>query len=336
MDPTDICNNEQKWKTFLSSIDTGSFKDLPTNNLKFTTKYNINCLATEFADKLLLKEGGTVVVKENQDDIEKSVDDIVHVTDDIVRRRHRDTLTPSKKNDIDKSCSRWDISNIAEYFMFDNCVTEIKMRTCNVPLSKDFHDMVQRDICHRLKIVKGIELKGREWNLDSELLMQLKSIANTETGSRLVLDALLIPLCLVHNLQFEVDKNINCNYLPNCRFDYCIRKDEHIVGCIEAKSVKSLSDKSVAQAVLQLMILQTTYNAIATETTLKMLAPAVPFFAIVTDGHRFIYIQLTGSSLGFEHDESGKVRIREVRQCGDFKDILEQITCLVFNHVDTS
>jgi hypothetical protein len=61
--------------------------------------------------------------------------------------------------------------------------------------------MVQKDICRRLKIVKGIDLKARKRNLDSELLMQLKSITSTETGSRLVLDALLVPLCSALDLQ---------------------------------------------------------------------------------------------------------------------------------------
>ena len=491
MDPTSIRDNEQQWKYFLSSIKT--FKHLPTNNLIITTKRKIRCLATEFANKLLQKKGGTVVltgkqhvlnrykhlavsknqtetpitkghiplvkaetwpkskdesidnideparkrahrqlfsdientvisesssdddnseslpatydstkiVKTNENVLEKPdaisansmnpfvkrlddtdgnkkdtpsknadviipealqtdtnehvketsaqkadtiipkvpqidetsshieipVNAIPFVSDDIGidRSRYRDTHTPSKKTDIDKACSKWNVSNIAEYFSFDDCVTEIKMPTM-FPLDlDDIYEMVQKDICRRLKIVKGIDLKARKRNLDSELLMQLKSITSTETGSRLVLDALLVPLCSELDLQFEVDKNINCNVLPNCRFDYCIRKGEHIIGCIEAKSVKSLSDSSVAQAVLQLMILQTTL--MATETP-KVDISDFPVFAIVTDGHRFIYMQLKGSSLGFEHD-GGKLRIREVRQESDFKDILRHISFLV-------
>ena len=48
----------------------------------------------------------------------------------------------------------------------------------------------------------------------------------------------------------------------------------------------------------------------------------------MTDGHRFIYMQLKGSSLGFEHD-GDKLRIREVKEEGDFKDILHHIWFLV-------
>jgi hypothetical protein len=60
-----------------------------------------------------------------------------------------DTHIPSKKNDIDKACSKWNVSNIAEYFSFDDCVTEIKMPTM-FPLDlDDIYEMVQKDICRR-------------------------------------------------------------------------------------------------------------------------------------------------------------------------------------------
>jgi hypothetical protein len=39
-------------------------------------------------------------------------------------------------------------------------------------------------------------------------------------------------------------------------------------------------------------------------------------------------MQLKGSSLGFEHD-GDKLRIREVKEEGDFKDILQHIRFLV-------
>jgi hypothetical protein len=52
------------------------------------------------------------------------VNAIPFVSDDIGidRSRYRDKHTPSKKNDIDKACSKWNVSNIAEYFSFDDCV----------------------------------------------------------------------------------------------------------------------------------------------------------------------------------------------------------------------
>jgi hypothetical protein len=225
---------------------------------------------------------------------------------------------------MDKSCSTWSISKIAEYFSFDDCVTRLEMPTSFPPYPENIYEMVLKDIRCRSEILRGIDLEEITFNSYSDFLRQMISITSIEAGSRLVLDALLVPLCSALGLQLEVEKNINYNFLPNCRFDYCIRKGEHIIGCVEAKSVKTLSASSIAQAVLQLMILQTLMQ---TETP-NVEIPTFPFFAIVTDGYRFIYMQLKGSSLGFEHNE-GKLLIREVRQESDFKDILQHIRFLV-------
>lgn len=295
-------SNKEKWTYFLSSIHSNTFENLPTNNLTIKTESirSIECLAKTFADKL----------RENNDrDIEL------------------DTPTPSKKkkNDKDISCSMWTISKIAEYFNFDDCVTELEIPTGSSHCLGNIYEMVHKDICRLSKVVKGINLEGSNLDSYSELLKQLISITSIETGSRLVLDSLLVSLCSALDLKFEVEKKINCNFLPHCVYDYCIRKGEHIIGCIEAKSVKALSEKSIAQAVLQLMILQTTL--LRTETS-EVNISEFPVFAIVTDGHRFIYMQLKGSSLGFEH-EDGKLKIREVKKEGDFKDILQHIIFLV-------
>jgi len=370
-----MSTNKDEWKNFVwSRDDTNTIKpgELPTNKLNITTTRNTKCLATEFANCLLKKKGGIVVLRGTQDvlnsykhlevsknqpetpitkgniplaedekkekphidetleliEIRILADNIEHVSDDVDIERLPETPTPSneKENDMGKSCSKWNISNIAEYFSFKDCVIELKMPTrCSANLDK-IYEMVQKDIRLRLQVVRGIDLKEKKRDYCSKFLRQLISITSIETGSRLVLDALLVPLCSVLNLQFEVEKKIECNFLPDCRLDYCIRKGEHIIGCIEAKTVTSWSnDSSIAQGVLQLIILQAIL--LRTETP-KVNISEFPVFAIVTDGHRFIYIQLKGSSLGFEY-EKGELKFREVRQESDFKDILRHISFLV-------
>jgi hypothetical protein len=304
--------NEHVKETSAQNVD-----DIIPEVPQINTNENVNAASAQIADAII----------EEKFQIEAPVADIPLVLGNIDSNRSRDrnTHTPSKKNDMNKSSSKWSISNLAEYLIFENCITNIKMPTRFSPYSDDIYEMVQKDILRRLQIVKSIDLKEEKCDSYSKFLRQLMSIINIETGSRLVLDALLVPLCSALGLQLELEKTINCNDLPNCRFDYCIRKREHIIGCVEAKSVKSLSDSSIAQAILQLMVLQ--------KTLLRTEAPKVdiskfPVFAIVTDGHRFIYIQLKGSSLGFEHD-GGKLRIREVKEKDDFKDILHHIRFLV-------
>ena len=245
---------------------------------------------------------------------------------EIVYNRDQDNPTPSRTQaDMDKSCSTWSISNIAEYFNVVDCVDNLEIPTDLTSFPENFYEMVQTDIRCRSEIARGIELAESKYPSYSDLLRIMIPITSTETGSRFVLEALLVPLCSSLDLKLEVGKSIYCNFLPNCIFDYCIRKGEHIIGCIKAASVKSLTSDSVAQAILQLIILQTTLMETATST---VVISAFPLFAIVTDGHRFIYMQLIGSSLRFENGRD-ELRIREVREEGDFKDILNHIRFLV-------
>ena len=255
------------------------------------------------------------------DDNINTIEEELQTDETINPNRDRDRHTTSNANDINESSSGWEVSMIAEYVNFDNCIIKIEMPTA-IPLKLDnIYVKVKTAINTILKIVKGSDFIPNKENSDSEFLKEMLSKTSIEAGSRLVLDALLVPLCSELDLQFEVEQSINCKSLPNCRFDYCIRKGKHIIGCIEAKSVKKLSDSSIAQAVLQLTVLQAILIG-------KVEISEFPVFAIVTDGNRFIYMQLKGSSLGFEHD-GGKLMIRKVKQMDDFRDILRHIMFLV-------
>jgi hypothetical protein len=97
-----------------------------------------------------------------------------------VDSRDGNTHTPSKKNDMDKPSSKWSISNLAEYFIFENCVTKIEMPTMFSPYRDDIYKMVQKDILCRLQIVKSIDLKEEKCDSHSKFLRQLMSITNIE------------------------------------------------------------------------------------------------------------------------------------------------------------
>jgi hypothetical protein len=359
--------NMENWKTIVSSIDNNAFSILPPKILTIKTKRNIGGLATEFANKLIQQKGGNVelratpdvlnlyrhlhvsnnqperpieppvasvtsdVIIDEQPLINETLTHIVILASSISRVSHdveivynRDQHNP-RRFDMDKSCCDWSISKIAEYFNVVDCVDNLEIPTDLTSFPEDFYEMVQTDIRCRSEIARGIELAESKYPSYSDLLRIMIPITSTATGSRFVLEALLVPLCSSLDLKLEVGKSIYCNFLPNCIFDYCIRKGEHIIGCIKAASVKSLTSDSVAQAILQLIILQTTLMETATST---VVISAFPLFAIVTDGHRFIYMQLIGSSLRFENGRD-ELRIREVREEGDFKDILNHIRFLV-------
>ncbi|VDI36880.1 Hypothetical predicted protein [Mytilus galloprovincialis] len=64
--------------------------------------------------------------------LQVSADDIFHIKVNFEINRLRDqneNIPKSKKSDIDKSCSKWTIPHIAEYFDFDKSVRKIEMPT---------------------------------------------------------------------------------------------------------------------------------------------------------------------------------------------------------------
>ena len=304
-------------------------KEASAQNDDITIPEVLQTDANESVNEESAQNDGAVIPEVPQTDTNEHVkeasaphDDAINTFEEIINpNRDRDRHTTSKKNDIEESSSGWDVSMIAEYVNFDNHIIEIKMPTTIPSELENIYAKVSPAINSILKIVKDRGFKPKKENSDSVFLKEMLSKTSIEAGSRLVLDALLIPMCFALGLKLELEKTINCKGLPNCRFDYCIYKEERIIGCIEAKSVNRLSDNSIAQAVLQLTVLQAILIG-------KVEISTFPVFAIVTDGHRFIYMQLKGSHLGFEHVE-GKLLIRTVKQMVDFRDILRHIMFLV-------
>ncbi|XP_063405806.1 uncharacterized protein LOC134689764 [Mytilus trossulus] len=259
-----------------------------------------------------------------------SASDLRHIDKPFEINRFRDrneNITKSRKSDIDKSCSKWTVPNIAGYFDFDETVRKIEISTDLAIGDNEVSEYIQSQLLQKLEVVQAVQTnKSGKNNYTSEIVSHLKSITATECGSRLVLDASLFPLCYSLGLNIEVDKNIDCIFLPNCRFDYCIAKDGKIIGCVETKSIKSLNDSAVAQALLQLLILQ--MNLLRVNNLGDAFSNKCPLFAVVTDGHRFVYIQLQESVFKFEH-EGKKVKVREIAHEDDIKCILEQIGYLM-------
>lgn len=215
---------------------------------------------------------------------------------------------------------------IAKYFDFDKTVIihgiftsldQVFVEYCSQN-QRDFElSRIMSDVKQKLKVVKPLESDG--YNLEMKgFNSDLKSITAIEYGCRLILDAFLFPICSALELNIEVEKTMKCFNLPNCIFDYCISNDDRIFGCVEAKSINGFSSKSVAQALMELMILQAHLIHIDTRYSKCSL------FAILTDGHRFIYIQLIESVFQFGQ-EGGKVKIHEVTNESDYMFILKQI-----------
>ena len=240
------------------------------------------------------------------------------------KSRTKYEYSPSKKDDIDKPCSRWKIEMFSRYFDFEKCIAKLKLeRYKDFSRESDLNHMVE-DFKRRVKIAsstvakhsafKGDTLmeKGKEEDEEEtkeEGRLSFASLCRTEMGTRLILNEILFPLCSILDFTVEIERSVDCVYLPNCRFDYRIYDaDGEIVGAAETKRDGSIRPDSVVQAVLELCILQTER---LTKSKNNTKSTNFPLFNILTDGMRFVFIILQGNKLYFEQSFN-KIRVREM------------------------
>lgn len=241
----------------------------------------------------------------------------------IERPRARNECSPNKKDDIDKPCSQWKIELFARYFDFENCVEEL-----NVEISED-HAKFSADLDHMVSEFKrrvGIASSADKHHKRSEEgTPNFASLCRTEMGTRLILNEILFPLCSFLDFSVEIERNVDCLYLPNCRFDYRIfDKDGEIVGAVETKSAGSLRPDAVAQAVIELCILQTE-RLTKTKDSAKL---NTPLFNVLTDGVRFVFIVLKGNKLHFEQ-AFNRIYVRELSDWDDVNKLYKSLMQLL-------
>ena len=257
------------------------------------------------------------------------------------KSRTKNEYSPSKKDDIDKPCSRWKIEMFSRYFDFEKCIAKLKLeRYKDFSRESDLNHMVA-DFKRRVKIAsstvakhtafKGDTLieKGKEEDEEEtkeEGRLSFASLCRTEMGTRLILNEILFPLCSILDFTVEIERNVDCVYLPNCRFDYRIYDaDGEIVGAVEAKRGGSIRPDSVVQAVLELCILQTER---LTKSKYNAKSPDFPLFNILTDGIRFVFIILQGNKLYFEQSFN-KIRVREMTSWTEVKKLYTSLLQLM-------
>jgi hypothetical protein len=253
----------------------------------------------------------------------------------IERTRVRSERTPSKKEDIDKPCSQWKIDLFARYFNFDECVEELELNQHSGQDSKlrvPIDEMVS-DFRRRIKIASStVTKRSTLFNpSNTEETLNFTPLCRTEVGARLILNEIFFPLCSYLDLSVEIERNVDCTYLPNCRFDYrIVNSDGDVIGAVEAKSAGSLRPESVAQAVIELCILQT--ERLTKKKSDRNLG-ITPLFNVLTDGVRFVFIVLQGDKLQFEQSFS-KICVREITSWDKVKSLyqcLVQLLCMKKN-----
>ena len=139
---------------------------------------------------------------------------------------------------------------------------------------------------------------------------------STETDSRMILDAILQPLCAAKGLTLRCEQTLTCDELPNSRYDYIIYYEKKPIGVVEAKSQSCVYDKSVAQLIVQLLLLYTE-------------DPYVFRFSVLSDAHRFILAGVPQKKAVFFQTNVDAIQIRFMKSEGNLLSITDEITWLI-------
>ena len=139
---------------------------------------------------------------------------------------------------------------------------------------------------------------------------------STKADSRMILDAILQPLCATKGLTLRCDQGLSCNTLPNNRYDYIIYYGRNPIGVVAAKPQSGVYKKSVAQLIVQLLLLSA--------------EDALPFrFGVLSDAHRFILAGVSEEKVVFFQANVHAIQIRFMKSEADLLSIADEIAWLI-------
>ena len=139
---------------------------------------------------------------------------------------------------------------------------------------------------------------------------------STKADSRMILDAILQPLCAAKGLTLRCEQTLTCDELPNSRYDYIIYYEKKPIGVVEAKRQSCVYDKSVAQLIVQLLLLYTE-------------DPYVFRFGVLSDAHRFILAGVSEEKVVFFQANVHAIQIRFMKSEADLLSIADEIAWLI-------
>eukprot|EP00808_Paulinella_micropora_P006056 g3533.t1 len=141
--------------------------------------------------------------------------------------------------------------------------------------------------------------------------------ARNEAASRILIDALLAPLCVSAGCQLVVEPTYRQQLFPTNRLDYQVfSRTGHPLGLIEAKAPYSFSPNGLTQILIQLFQ-QESITSVAKATR--------PRFGVFTDGVSFLFLCLGPSRL----TATCKVQISRVHIVRQWTE-LRHVACILY------
>ena len=289
--------NLWSWKTFLAPLNPF---DTESNVVHVDPPYSPGPLVERF--KLLLEEQHVAKEDERKQAVANAKDGIESIIPGLssmnvfekLRRSFQNYEKASKiKSDVECSGSTWTVEMLERYISRDN----IKFIT-PIQCVHEADETVINEIFKNVPIQRDLR---------------------TECDTRMVLDAILLPLCAHKGLTLRTEQTIKCSKakLPPNRFDYIIRSREGLpIGAVEAKQRGSLGGKSMAQLIVQLLLLSAKN-------------PNLFCFGILSDGCQFVFVGLRAEKVLFFQTNQIHLEIATIKDEQDLKGIIQRISWFI-------
>ena len=214
------------------------------------------------------------------------------------------------KSDREISGSMWTVSKLERYIhRLDIAFVQPESRF-------DLPGETLQKICERvdlaMKAVSGCNGTVTKLN---ELHDEPKS---TEFNTRMILDAIVQPLCVYKGLTLRSEITTRSRYLPTNRYDYIMYDETYSpIGVVEAKRQGCLKDDSVAQLLVQLLLLS------------EWSANDEFYFGVLSDAYQFIFAGVSKQKVMFFQTKENKLEITTVKSDHDVRSIVSKISWLI-------
>lgn len=302
---------EWSWETFLSPLG-----DDDRTSVSSSQKVEVSpseSLVRRFSNDLQSKHEEMKVQK---DDAITSAKEALHL---LLKNDHTFENLEEKwkayqkalniKSDRDSSGSAWTIDMLKKYIKRSDIVFI-------QPSSSDNTAQLKKNIVDKVAQALASLCGNQADRIDRNLQHFHRMRDSTETDSRMILDAILQPLCAAKGLTLRCEQTLTCDELPNSRYDYIIYYEKKPIGIVEAKRQSCVCGKSVAQLINQLLLLSAEN-------------PHVFQFGVLSDAHRFILAGVPQKKAVFFQTNVDAIQIRFMKSEGNLLSITDEITWLI-------
>lgn len=300
------------WKTFLNPLNSGLLPQVSTRTANCVSGGSLvgrfrESLATDYNKKSTEKNKAVTSAREALKKLLRKPD-----FGELERQWKQYENALKMKSDRENTGSAWKIKMLERYIHRQDIefVPESRLDSTDEEALKIPYEKVMERVDFAMKAICG-------GNQSVENLQALHIQGVTESDTTKILDAILQPLCVVKELTLRSEQTIKSAVLPASRYDYIIYNNvDEPIGVIEAKRRGGLKDQSVAQLLVELLLLSSE-------------KPNCSYFGILSDAYQFIFAGVSMEKILFFQTNEKELEITTIKSDLDVRNIVDKISWLI-------